>query len=235
MLRPESWLRQQGWTPGSNVWFEIAELNLAGEAAVLAVEPCPPVASGEGRVVTMTVTHLNSYVRELRVEGVPEPILTTRLHPFYSPSRGGWVQVRDLKAGDSLLSRDGTERELLEIRAVAGDRQVYNIEVESDHRYFVSEQQVLVHNSCGPEGTPLALEQSPSPSKTQTAKGESFGVYELEFSNGKKYIGKGPESRMKQSIKEKKRNTRQKPLVASIHPPRMRGKRSGRSPEEWIR
>ncbi|MEZ5327247.1 MAG: polymorphic toxin-type HINT domain-containing protein [Verrucomicrobiales bacterium] len=171
LLRPESWLRQQGWTPGSNVWFEIAELNLTGEAAVLAVEPCPPVASGEGRVVTMIVTHLNSFVRELRVEGVPEPIFTTRLHPFYSPSRGGWVQVRDLKAGDSLLSRDGTERELLEIRAVEGDRQVYNIEVEDDHRYFVSHEQVLVHNNC------------------QNAP-ETPGVYHVE-ARGEHYTGSG--------------------------------------------
>jgi hypothetical protein len=59
LLRPESWV-QEGWAPGKTVWFEIKELELAGEAKVLAVGPCPPIASGAGRVVTMTVTHLDS-------------------------------------------------------------------------------------------------------------------------------------------------------------------------------
>jgi hypothetical protein len=36
------------------------------------------------------------------------------------------VHVWELNAGDSLLSGDGAERELLEIRAVASNHQVYH-------------------------------------------------------------------------------------------------------------
>ena len=39
--------------------------------------------------------------------------------------------------------------------------------------------------------------------KTQTAKGEPFGSYTIEFDNGKTYHGKGPYSRMLQSVKQK--------------------------------
>ncbi|MCB1099548.1 MAG: hypothetical protein KDN22_28515 [Verrucomicrobiae bacterium] len=64
LLQPESW-ELHGWTPGKTVRFVIEGLELAGEAKIRAVRPCPPIASGAGRVVTMTV---RAQVWELNAE-----------------------------------------------------------------------------------------------------------------------------------------------------------------------
>ena len=65
---------------------------------------------------------------------------------------------------------------------------VYNLDVADFDTYFVGEYGVLVHNY---------------PGKNQTANGDSFGSYSIEFESGKKYHGKGPYRRMIESIKEK--------------------------------
>jgi hypothetical protein len=62
----------------------------------------------------------------------------------------GWVQAKDLKAGDrSLVAATGKTLELVEVTEdhLGGEVSVYNFEVEGDHTYFVGEGEVWVHNA----------------------------------------------------------------------------------------
>ena len=72
-------------------------------------------------------------------------IETTWNHPFYIQDKG-WVEVKDLEVGDlSLTSRD-TVLEITGIRMKPAPQTVYNIHLDKDHTYFVTDSDVLVHN-----------------------------------------------------------------------------------------
>jgi hypothetical protein len=67
----------------------------------------------------------------------------------------GWVAAGDIEAGDKVYLYSGEGREVKEVRFEYLDTpiKVYNFEVEDWHTYFVSEQDVFVHNSCKGKGT----------------------------------------------------------------------------------
>jgi len=67
----------------------------------------------------------------------------------------GWVAAGDIEAGDKVYLYSGEGREVKEVRFEYLDTpiKVYNFEVEDWHTYFVSEQDVFVHNSCEGKGT----------------------------------------------------------------------------------
>lgn len=78
-----------------------------------------------------------------------EEIVTTPTHPFYSPVKG-WTAACKLRAGDILVTVNGEyvvvekiQHEILEAPIT-----VYNFQVEDYHTYYVSNADVLVHNSC---------------------------------------------------------------------------------------
>ncbi len=62
----------------------------------------------------------------------------------------GWTSAYDLKVGDKVRLEDGTTGTVEKAKHVALDTPVtvYNFEVEDFHTYYVSEQKVLVHNTC---------------------------------------------------------------------------------------
>ncbi|WP_394489228.1 polymorphic toxin-type HINT domain-containing protein [Roseateles sp. BYS96W] len=72
------------------------------------------------------------------------PLYAAEEHPFWVQGKG-WVAVRDLKAGDVLLSCDGAYTELRHI-SKAGVHEVWNLEVEDFHTYFVTHTGIWVHN-----------------------------------------------------------------------------------------
>ena len=102
-----------------------------------------------------------------------EEIVTTPVHPFYSPVKG-WTDAVHLRAGDILVLVNGeyvvvekVQHELLESPV-----KVYNFQVEDYHTYYVSDSGVLVHNACsGNHGNSLS------------SKKTNYG-YELQDSNG---------------------------------------------------
>ncbi|MBW3521118.1 Hint domain-containing protein [Chryseobacterium sp. NKUCC03_KSP] len=67
-------------------------------------------------------------------------------HPFYM--NGNWVEAKDLKIGDELLSKDGQISKITSITKEENSKIVYNFEVEDNHNYYVSEYAILVHNNC---------------------------------------------------------------------------------------
>jgi Protein of unknown function (DUF1557). len=87
--------------------------------------------------------------------------ISTPGHPFYLPVKG-WTDAARLRAGDILVLVNGeyvvvekVQHELLE-----SPINVYNLNVEGFHTYYVSSGGVLVHNRCGDTGTYNSLHRA---------------------------------------------------------------------------
>jgi hypothetical protein len=167
-LQPPEWLaahnvRVGAWVP---LPLDLVEMGMPEDmrGQVMAIEPCPMIKPGRGRVVQTTVNHLNANLRELRVQdgkGHQETIRPTGFHKFYRATDGKWVSAEDLVSGDQLQGHRGMLRVLANTR-FPGIHRVYNLTVETEHVYRVSSLGALVHNNgCGPysnisDGTKVA-------------------------------------------------------------------------------
>ena len=98
------------------------------------------------KVNKIFVRETDSIIR-LSING--EKIETTEEHPFYVEGRG-WTEASSLKEGDEVRTADGSAAavEASESIKLSEPVKVYNFEVEDFHTYYVSEQKVLVHNTC---------------------------------------------------------------------------------------
>jgi hypothetical protein len=89
---------------------------------------------------------VSGYLR-LRFDNDTTTVGVTGTHPFWSEDRHTWVKAQDLNIGENLKTQYGTailtQRQTLETKTT-----VYNLEVYQDHNYLVSEDRLLVHNSC---------------------------------------------------------------------------------------
>ena len=111
----------------------------------LAIEPCPPLEEGEGRLVTGTFRHTSGEVYDLKLASESKPLGVTATHPFWSVDRNAWMSAIDLRIGETLKTLTGTT--VVQSRSKREEPEtVYNIEVEGDHVYRVGESGVLVHN-----------------------------------------------------------------------------------------
>ncbi len=89
-------------------------------------------------------------VGELVVLGLGgESVETTAEHPMWVVGRG-WLPAGKLVVGDALLSRDGTVQPLASLERRPGTFLVHNLEVGGYHTFFVSSDEVLVHNKAMP-------------------------------------------------------------------------------------
>ena len=122
------------------------EMSCQGWAEVMAIDACPEIESGGGRVVTGTFAHTHGYVLDVQVEGVAKPLGATAQHPFWSEDRQDYVPVGELRQGERLRTLHGLAQ-VREITARGPPQAVYNIEVAIDHTYLVGEDGVLVHNA----------------------------------------------------------------------------------------
>ena len=79
-----------------------------------------------------------------------EEIKATEKHPFYVEGKG-WVVASELNCGDIVIREDGSKAkvESVAIEKLEKEIEVYNFEVEDFHTYFVGENRILVHNTCG--------------------------------------------------------------------------------------
>ncbi|MFN6103039.1 MAG: polymorphic toxin-type HINT domain-containing protein, partial [Planctomycetaceae bacterium] len=131
-------------------WIHLAlpELGAVGPAEVLAIEPCPPLASGPGRTVTGTFAHAAADVLDLEIEGLDTPLGCTANHPFWSADRHDFVPAGALTIGEHLRTESGTLRQVTRITPRRGPPvAVFNLEVDAEHVYYVSTAGVLVHNA----------------------------------------------------------------------------------------
>ncbi len=149
LLRDCAWLKDNHAYVGGTVWLNMPEMGVEGLAEVLAIEPCPPLEEGEGRLVTGTFRHTSGEVYDLKLESESNPIGVTATHPFWSVDREEWISAIDLEIGETLKTLEGTT--VVESFEKRGDSEpVYNIEVSEDHIYRVGESAVLVHNASVP-------------------------------------------------------------------------------------
>jgi len=144
-LRSKEWIEETGCAAGVVIPFELEEMGVSGFAEIISVSPCPKIAWGDGRVVLSTITHLNSDVRVLRLENEDISLELTGSHRLFSVDRSEWIATRDLKPGETLATQRG-EVVIESVERKSGAHRVFNIEVESEHCYFVGSSSVLSHN-----------------------------------------------------------------------------------------
>jgi hypothetical protein len=145
-LRPAKLFENLG--PGDFIQLEVMELKLRGPARILSIEPCPEIEEGLGRVVTGAINSQSLDVRLLKLRGLDEPIHITGNHPVYCEDWLEFVIAAALRPGDRLRTREGVAV-VESITAEPGRWDIFNLEVESAHQYYVSERHVLVHNGNG--------------------------------------------------------------------------------------
>jgi hypothetical protein len=145
LLRPQWWLQEEQARVGGTVLISVPECGIDGRADVLAIEPCPQINSGEGRVVIGTYRHQPAAILKLHFEGLDSALGVTGNHPIWSEDRQEFVHAEELRPGEHLRTSSGT----LAIRSISAPQQaepVFNLEVLGEHVYHVGENGILVHN-----------------------------------------------------------------------------------------
>jgi hypothetical protein len=73
-------------------------------------------------------------------------IETTENHPFYVKNTG-WVEAKQLREGDKLLNYNEEYLEIQELKETYYfGKVVYNLQLDENHNFFVSDLWILVHN-----------------------------------------------------------------------------------------
>ena len=132
--------------------LNLPELEVSGLALVTAIDDCPPIADGEGSVVTARFVtrevHVVASVDVLGADGTVETITGTTIHPVWSVDRQEWVPLAELADGETLQGLDGLAV-VLSVSLSRVTQPVYNIEVHGEHVYQVGELGLVVHNVKG--------------------------------------------------------------------------------------
>ena len=134
---------------GGGVELQMPELGVEGVAQVLAIEPAPAVEPGPGRPITGLFEHTSADGIDLFVTGQAEPIGVTREHPFWSEDRQDFIPAGELQPGENLRTADWTPARVISATSWTTSKPVYNIEVDGEHVYYVTEEGILVHNVYG--------------------------------------------------------------------------------------
>ncbi len=113
-----------------------------------AIEPCPSISSGVGRVVTGTFTHVRGGILRIKLAGLAEPLGVTSNHSIYSADRLDFVPAGELRVGETLRNLDGDVR-IESIEQLGTEERVYNLEIHGEHVFRVASSGVLVHNASG--------------------------------------------------------------------------------------
>lgn len=148
LLREVEWVKAVGAEPGREIIdLDLEEFGADGPATVIAVAPCPPISPGTGSIVTGTFSHTARRVIDVHIEG-HKPIGCTDNHLFWSSDRHQFVPAGELKVGENLSTVSNGFLQVAAISPRGAPEPVYNLEVDIQHVYYVSDLGVLVHNSC---------------------------------------------------------------------------------------
>ena len=120
-----------------------------------------------------------------------DEIIYTPLHPFYVVGVG-FKHAKDLVYTDMLLTAQGkcAKIQSIEVESLDALETTYNLEVEDFHTYYVSDNNILVHNRCV-----AAIKNDKSIARDIVGEGR-YGAYDITYSSGEHYIGKGGQARM---------------------------------------
>ena len=131
---------ERGWTPcfpaGTRLktptgWKSVEEFRVGDE--IVSRAEYRPESANSVRKVTRLLTR-SGRVLTLRLQG--REIETTHEHPYWVVGKG-WVTANALEPGDLFLTSENRTARLDEIIDCGRYATVYNLEVESDHTYFV--------------------------------------------------------------------------------------------------
>ena len=146
-IRPRAWIESLGLVKGARLDLAVPELEIDGLAEVTAVRDCPPIAEGEGRVVTgkFVTRDVANVVRVTLVNGTE--IRATDVHPVWSVDREDWVPAGKLEPGEQVDTLEGPVA-VANVERLESRVDVHNIEVHGEHVFRVTADGVLVHNAC---------------------------------------------------------------------------------------
>ncbi|NBU17324.1 MAG: hypothetical protein EBS48_10020, partial [Actinobacteria bacterium] len=144
-LRPREWVERLGLSVGGLLPVGVSELDIDCEAVVTGIGPCPPIAEGEGRVVTgrFITRDAGNLVTVALANGAE--IRATDVHPVWSVDREEWVPAGELEPGEQVDTLAGPVA-VLSVERLESALDVYNIEVHGEHVFRVTADGVLVHN-----------------------------------------------------------------------------------------
>ena len=80
-----------------------------------------------------------------KIEFKTDTVYVTSEHPFYVKNIG-WIPVKDLKVNDILINSNKEDVVISNVTKVDESTTVYNLEVEENHNYFITDDKILVHN-----------------------------------------------------------------------------------------
>ena len=109
--------------------------------------------------------------------------------PEGSQIPGRWVDATDLKIGDQLLLRDGSQGVIENVRNEHVNTTVYNFAVADLRCYAVGQHQILVHNMCGEVGGSNAPSKVTTPNAAARAKKEAPNSGGIVAQNGTRIGG----------------------------------------------
>lgn len=116
----------------------------------MAVGECPDIEATEGEVVTGIFSHpasdsLLNLVFETR-GGNREELGVTKSHPFWCIGRKDFVPAAELRFGDQIRTVAGDAVQVVSVMPRPGPERVFNLEVNTEHVFYVGESGLLVHN-----------------------------------------------------------------------------------------
>ncbi|WP_297430328.1 polymorphic toxin-type HINT domain-containing protein [Clostridium sp.] len=113
--------------------------------------------------------HTSNFVN-ITIEG--KLIETTPTHIFMLDD-GDWRAAENLQIGNKITASDGYDKTIESIELIQYNecREIYNLNVDENHTYFVSDLGVLVHNDCNYEGVSKTNATEPSLEKGGKPKG----------------------------------------------------------------
>jgi hypothetical protein len=148
LLRPLSWIKESNAQISATIFLALPEMGAQGLAKVLNIESCPPIKKGRGNVITGTFHHEAANTIDLYVEGLAKPIGCTDNHPFWSVTRNEFIEAGKLLRGEQLQLHNGQTAKVIQILPRPGPERVHNLEVMNEHVYRVTNEGILVHNTC---------------------------------------------------------------------------------------
>jgi hypothetical protein len=145
LLRPLEWIEEELDPETNTIELDLPELGAEGTAKVLRIGPCPPIASGNGHIVTATFKH-EPNGELLTVTVGNDEIGCTANHPFWSEDRQEFVEAGQLRQGERVRTRLEEVAAVVAIKPRPPTEWVYNFEVQGEHVYEVGPNGILVHN-----------------------------------------------------------------------------------------
>lgn len=102
----------------------------------------------EYKKVTNLYVHKNFEEELYTITSGDIVVEATSIHRFYIKTKYGnsWVEAKALQVGDEILDSNGIYHIITKITSKSIVNDVYNIEVEDNHNYYVTENAILVHN-----------------------------------------------------------------------------------------